>query len=369
MIETFNMRCPHFLVYGLFVLALLSCKKDGDTVLPEISFDLPADINLVYGKHDTIDLNTFIVNQGNGVNFSVGFEPTENVQITPQITLHNQLEKAIFIDKSGKLFIKSEELYPNGTTSSLNGKKIPAQYSVTVSAKSTDGKEVAQKLLSIRVLELEDLQFKYFDDLKKGQLKIFNIMYTDTDSYFTLTKPVPSKNLTLKLTEAQAKEVGLSLQDTALKLYWKGNANQEHDKYMELNPKLEKDGFAIGSASFSIRYIPKIEFFFGELYLDPSTQSIKKLSTSFRRSSVEGGSAIQPTFFPEKLISSFEISSIEKDGRIFSDTEMVFTIDKGTGMVSVKNNTSLKAGIYTLTLQANTTNGQKVITTLSLGLE
>ncbi|MNY43623.1 hypothetical protein D3C86_1785970 [compost metagenome] len=84
---------------------------------------------------------------------------------------------------------------------------------------------------------------------------------------------------------------------------------------------------------------------------------------------MEGGSAVQPTFFPEKLISSFEISSIEKDGHIFSDTEMVFTIDKGTGMVSVKNNTSLKAGIYTLTLQANTTNVQKVITTLSLGLE
>lgn len=369
MIETFNMRRPHFLVYGLLMFALMSCKKDRAIALPEISFDLPADINLVYGKHDTIDLNTFIVNQGNGVNFSVGFESTENVQITPQITLHNQLEKAIFIDKSGKLFIKSEELYPNGTTSSLSGKKIPAQYSITVSAKSTDGKEVAQKLLSIRVLELEDLQFKYFDDLKKGQLKMLNTLYADTESYFTLAKPVPSKNLILKLPEAQAKEVGFSLQDNALKVYWKGNPNQENDKYMELNPKLEKDGFAIGSASFSVRYIPKIEFFFGDLYLDPSTKSIKKINTSFRRSSVEGGSMVQPTFFPEKLISGFEISSIEKDARVFNDSETVFTIDKGTGMVSVKNNTSLKAGIYTLRLQANTTNGQKVITTLSLGLE
>ncbi|KKX46817.1 hypothetical protein [Sphingobacterium sp. IITKGP-BTPF85] len=69
------------------------------------------------------------------------------------------------------------------------------------------------------------------------------------------------------------------------------------------------------------------------------------------------------------MISGFEISSIEKDGRVFNDSETVFTIDKGTGMVSVKNNTSLKAGIYTLTLQANTTNAQKVITTLSLGLQ
>lgn len=369
MIETFNMRRAQFFVYALLVLPLMSCKKDGATTLPEITFDLPADINLVYGQQDTIDLNTFVVNQGNGVNFTVGFEPTENLQITPQITLHSQLEKAIFVDKSGKLFIKSEQLYPNGATSSLSDKKIPEQYSMTLYARSTDGKEVAQKMLSIRVSELEDLQFKYFEDLQRGKLKILHTLYADKSSNFTLLKAVPSKNLILKLPEAQAKDVELSLQDTELKISWKGTPNQENDKYMELNPKLEKDGFAIGSASFSVRFIPKIEFFFGELFLDPISNTMKKLNTSFRRGSIDGGSTILPTFFPEKLISSFEISSIEKDGRVFNDLETVFTIDKRTGAVSVKNNTSLKDGIYKLTLKANTANGQQVTTALSLGLE
>lgn len=350
------------LVCGLFV-SISGCKKDAETPLNNIEINLPGTVSLRYGEQHDITLPENILSASD-VKITLELNETENVQINSSGNLHDKLVQAIVIDKAAKnIHINSSLLYPNGTVSSVTGKKLPDSYKVAVVASSASQGFQGKQTIEIKVTAA-GLDIKGLDNTIS--IPVAYVLYGNAASY---ELEAPASILAGTSWDIENKSIlgtDISLNANQLKFpATAGDPDKKTEKAYDVIPVLKKDGFTVASRVFRVFIIPQIKFFFGTYYSDLDlTIFLDNLHIALSNGYISSA----PTLYPEKYKSSFVIRSVDKDGKPFDNTEGVFAIDAKTGSVTVKKNLTLTEGAYKITVKAITTTGLEFLTTLTLNM-
>lgn len=351
-------------ITGLFMLALFSsCKKDDDIPVNEVEINLPSTLTLVYGEEKDIAIPAELLSRSD-INFSLEFSENENVQINAVNTLHDQLAKAITIDKTqGKLHVNGNLIYPNGTVSSTSGKKLPDSYKITLTAKAANQAIMGKQTIGVTVTPAT-FNIKGLDN--KADIPFGYVLYSDAGVSFELESAALSLTGTAWYLDNKGAETVVSLNGN--KIQFKENAgdpNKKAEYTYDLVSTLKKDGFDVALRKFRVIFIPQIKFFYGTYYPEYDlTVLLNQIYIALSNAYVSSA----PTLYPEKYKSTFSIVAIQKDGNAFVDSDNVFQLNDKTGAITVKKNTTLTAGSYKLTIKAVTTTGLEFSSTMTLNM-
>lgn len=349
----------------LLVFTVSSCKKDTTNEPVQTVLNLPSEVNISYGEITDIALPAELIEQSD-VTFRVEFNETNNIQINSETKLRDKLVKAIEIDReAGKIHIDSRLLYPNDVISSITGNKLPENYKITVIAGSLSGRIEGRQTFDLKIIPGK-LLIKDIDN--SNDIPYAYVLYNDRGVTFELEAPSIStdgSNWYLPV----VKDAGslITLNGNQLKFAANaGDPKQQSEHAYDLEPALQKDGFTIASRKFRVIFIPQIKFFFGTYYPE---YNLTVLVNLVHIGLSNGYISSAPTLYPEKYKSTFSISSIQKDGEVYQNSEGIFAVNSSTGSVTVKQNTTLKAGRYKLIIKALTTTGLEFSTDLTLVME
>ncbi|RXG12185.1 hypothetical protein DSM03_11159 [Leeuwenhoekiella aestuarii] len=355
-------------IFALICLTVFqfSCSRDDEAPIETISIDLPSNYELTYGDDLTIDLSE-IKEQANSVEFELDFSQTANVKIDNSKNLHDQLKQAMVVSNAGQARInfKSALVYPTGAVSSINDQQIPEEYKVTILASDSNDNPIGEKTISIKVLpgsiqvegaEISDgISFSY-------------ALYSNDETKFNLNAPaIDTDNLTWSLPEIKDYTESITLSDNQIVFSGvEGNPSQQEELKYNLTPSLLKNGFPVCNIQFQVIFIPEIKFFYG-FYLPEGDMSI--LINLLHLSKAGGSKTSAPVLYPSEYSGSYEIVKIEKDEQPYEDLDGIFNIIKETGEVTTKENNTLAAGDYRITIKAITSTGLEFNTFLTLSLE
>lgn len=339
-----------------------SCSKDA-TIEPakEIEFSLGDNLNLSYGEQTQVALPTSLFDNSS-LSLSLDFEETANIKLSASITLHQQMEQAITLDQQNQVInINSALLYPNGEVSTVSGQTIPNEYKISLAAISPDGVVLGKDAIALTI--------------SKGKISIKGVQ-EDKGSFFSYalynSQPtfqldalnIPTENTTWVLKDNEANKGLITIEDGQIKFTNDAGDPEKQKEYSYyLEPMLLKDGIAVATTTFKVNFIPEIKFLFGQYYPDLDlTINLSLIHIALGNGYVSN----TPILYPEEYKSTFSLLSITKDGSLFSNTKDIFTVNAETGVISVKNDTSLTAGSYKVSIQATTTTGHQFETTLTL---
>jgi len=350
------------LLSGL-ILSFASCKKEAESPLNTVEIGLPANYSVVYGDDQEITLPSNILNASD-VQVSFDFSQVPNAQIGASGSLHDKLGKAILFDKSnGKIKLTSSMLYPNDAVSSTNGTKLPSTYKIEVSASSKSAGFQGKQTLEFKIAPAK-LNVKGLDN--QTAIPFAYVLYGDVAN-FELEAPAHTmEGTSWDIDNRTAVGTDVSMLNNQLRFpTTAGDPAKKTEKAYDVVPALKKDGFTVASRSFRVFFIPQIKFFYGTYYSDLD------LTLLFNNIHIElsnGYVSSIPTLYPEKYKSTFSLTTVEKDGKLFSAPAGVFSINEKTGSITVTKNTSLTAGAYKFTVKAVTTTGLEFSTTLTLNM-
>lgn len=350
-----------FLIMGT-VLGTISCSKNTIQPVGTIEFSIGEDIVLIYGQSQQVNLPSSLFADGN-LSLSLDFSETPEVDLGPSVTLRGQLAKAVTIDqKTRTLTLNTALLYPNDEVSTTNGKAIPAQYIISLIAKSPDGTILGKDAIALHVSQGK-IAVKEAQN-SEGTLFAY-ALYNDTGARFELdVLDIPNENTSWGLKANEANQGIVSVKDGYIKFAASaGDPDQKAEFSYDLEPVLLKDGIAVASTKFKVNFIPQIKFLFGAYYPDLGfTIDLSLLHIGLGNGYVSSA----PTLFPEEYKSSFSLVSVSKDGAPFDNTNGVFRVNAETGVVSVKNDDVLVAASYKILVKAETTTGHELETALTL---
>lgn len=351
------------LLFTGLILSISSCKKEVEIPLTTIEIGIQDNYAFTYGDQQEIALPANIAS-ANDVQISFSFSQTPDVELGSAGSLYAKLGKSLSFDKaSGKIKLNTAMLYPNDAVSSITGSKLPSVYKVEVLASSLAAGFQGKQTIEIKIAPAK-LQIKGLDN--QVAIPFAYVLYGDFAN-FELEAPA-------SLTDGASFDldnkagIGTDVSITTNQLRFGTNAGdptKKAEKAYDVVPVLKKDGFNVASRSFRVFFIPKIKFFYGTYYSD---LDLTLLFNNIHIALSNGYVSAKPTLYPEKYISTFNIISVEKDGKVFSDQAGIFTIDGKTGAITVSKNTSLSAGAYKFTVKAITTTGLEFTTTLTLDM-
>ncbi len=340
------------------LLSLGACQKQQDEApLEQVSLALPASVELRYGQETDLALPAALRTQSE-TQFALEFDETENVQTSGQTRLREQLAAAVTVDRdAGHIHIRSAALYPNGAVSSISQAKIPTQYKVTVVARTSRG-EVGRQTVALTITPAA-MQISGVDNAQP--IPLAYVLYSDQATSFELTASDEDLRATKWFLPGPL-DPAISLSGNKIQFSAQaGDPKKAEERTYNLAPALQKDGFTIASTNFRVTLVPQIRFLYGVYSV---------VDWSFRRLSLENGFRSEPaTLIPENYKSTFKLVSIAKDGKAYTDTNGLFSVEEQTGRVSFRPHPDLKAGQYVLSVKAITTIGLEFSTTFTLALE
>lgn len=344
-------------------LCIFACKKNEDIPVNEVPIDLPESLSLTYGEQQDIALPA---NISTATDLQVRFDlnATENVQINSTSKLHDKLSAAIIYDKkNARIQVNSDLLYPNGTVSTINEKKIPGSYKITVIVSSAEKAFEGRQTIEIKVKPAK-VSIKGLDN--EPEIPFSYVLYGNAANFELEAPGLLLDGTTWNIensatigTEVTLKSNQLQFSDAA------GDPKKKAEKAYDIIPTLQKDGFTIASKTFRVVFIPQIKFFYGQYYSD---LNLTILLNNLHIALSNGYKSSPPTLYPEEYKSKFEIISIEKDNKPFVNIDDIFGIDAQTGSVNVKKNSVLTQGAYKINVKAITTTGLSFSTTLTLNM-
>lgn len=353
------------IIAGMALLLTTACKKDKAAEPAQISLELPTEITMAYGEVKEISLPENLMSQSD-ISFQIGFSDTQNIQVSSQSKLYDKLGQAVTIDrKQKKMFIDSRLLYPNGAVSSASGVQVPDTYKINVVATTSQGKTVGNQTFPLKVTQAK-LSVKSVGN--QNNIPFAYVLYSDKGASFEMeATALSTEGSTWYLPVVKGAESTVSMDGNQIKFKaTEGDPAQKAEQAYELEPALQKDGFTVASTKFRVLFIPQIKFFYGTYYPE---YNLTILTNLLHISPSNGYVSAAPTLYPEKYKSTFSITSIQKDGQAFDNTDGIFVINAQTGSVTVKQNTRLTAGSYKLIVKAITTTGLEFSTDLTLAME
>ncbi|MFD2598970.1 cadherin repeat domain-containing protein [Sphingobacterium corticis] len=347
----------------LSVLIFSNCKKEETP--QDIPMGLPADLSIPFGRIQEIELDKSSLDK-KSTQFSLDFSNIENLAITSNLSLRQYLEKGIIIDHATKkIIISTEELFPNGATSAIDGKQIPDYYQVTVIATDQNGAVVGRQNVNIKI---QSPNIRLINKDTDANAEFSYMLYGETENnHFNLSLSDDAQATgTWKVATKSGSEQIANVSGNTLTIKALVNKKDNEETSVTIQSSFEKDGFTIASRDFRIIFIPQIKFFFGQYYPEYDlTINMNLIHIALSNAYVSSA----PAFFPEKYKGKFRIDSIEKDGKAFDDVNNIFSIDESSGIIRVMKNQTLSAGRYTLTVEAKTTVGLTMRNTLTLAME
>ncbi|MCL6217692.1 hypothetical protein [Zunongwangia pacifica] len=365
--------------FAVLLFLLTACDSDDDFMIdtdaekvpepPEeiepvgylAPLQLPDTIKLTYGEDFRGELpNEY---QSMNVSFELQFH-NENIEITSEKNLQKVLGMGIYIDAAtNQLMVDSQELYPNNFSSSITGKRLPDAYKVTLTASSSPMYLPVSKTFFIKIAPAR-IQIEEMDN--SMVIPFAYQMYKDSEAIaYHLSAPA----LNLENTQWQLHQNGrpdekVILQENAVSFAENpGDPAQEAEWTYDLIASLERDGYALATRQFRVRFIPEIKFLYGMYYAD---LDLTILTNRLQIALHQDYQSPAPQIYPEKYKKSFSILSIEKDGTAFNNEENIITIDPETGRIKVAHNHSLTQGEYLIKVEAQTTTGLSFETNLTL---
>ncbi len=344
---------------------ITACKKDDAAPVAQVAMDLPASLSMTMGEQQAVGLPEKVQEDGN-VTFELSFTENADVKISNNENLSDRLKQAVTIDATTKkLNIDSKLLYSNDSTSSITGSKLPSVYKVTVIGHTSNSSVEGRHTLELKIVPAK-LTIEGADN--SLEVPFAYTLYSESGASFNLQAPSTAPHGTSWYLHSGASNAGLvSLVDNQIRFAaTAGDPKKQAEVSYDIYPALQKDGFTIASRHFKVMFIPNIKFIYGTYYSDLDITVITNrvfigLSNAYRSSA--------PTVYPEKYKKSFSIVSIEKDSKPFTDSEGIFGVESATGVVTVKKNTTLKAGSYKVTVKAITTVGLEFLTDFTIGME
>lgn len=342
-------------------IGFTSCSKDSAEPAGNMEFSLGEDIALTYGETTQITLPSTLFAE-TSTSLSLDFSETPEVELGSATTLRGQLAKAITIDQQArKLSFNTALLYPNGEVSTTNGKSIPAQYNISLVAKSQDGTTLGRDAVVLTVSPGKILVKEAQD--AEGMLFTY-ALYGAGASFELDALAIPHENTSWGLRANEANQGVVSIENGNIKFAaTAGNPDQKTEFSYDLEPVLLKDGIAVASTKFKVNFIPQIKFLFGAYYPDLGfTIDLSLIHIGLGNGYVSSA----PTLFPAEYKSSFSLVSVTKDGVPFDNANEVFRVNAETGVVSVKNDDVLVAASYKVLVKAVTTTGHAFETSLTL---
>jgi hypothetical protein len=350
------------LIAGLFV-SMSSCKKDVESPVTEVAINLPSSIALTYGEQQDIALPAELLN-ATDVQVRFDLKETINLQVSSASKLHDKLGQAITFDKNtGKLHVNTTGLYPNNMVSSLTGVKLPETYKITVVVSSSEKAFEGKQTVDLKIAPAK-LSIKGLDN--QAAIPFAYVLYGDPAEFALEASADIMENTVWNIDNKGS--VGTDVNIISNQLQFPNNAGdpaKKAEKAYDVTPVLQKDGFTVASRIFRVVFIPKIKFFYGTYYSD---LDLTILLNNLHIALSNGYISSAPTLYPEIYKSGFAIVSIIKDGKAVDNTDGIFEIDTKTGSVTVKKNSVLTQGAYTITVKATTTTGLEFNTTLTLNM-
>lgn len=346
----------------LLLASLNSCKKDQASTPSPVEINLPSELSLTFGERDTISLSSAL-STAEDLQFKLDFSQTSNIEIDASSKLHDKLAAAITIDaKTNSILINSGMLYPNATTSSSTGQRIPDAYNVLLSAHDAQGTKLGEAQLKLQVREGK-VAVKGANN--SGDIPFAYVLYNDQGANFELDPlalPTQGSNWAIDA-NADVRSMVTVNQNSLQFAKGAGDPAQKAEQAYDLSALLQKNGFTVARTAFRVVFIPQIKFFFGTYYADMNLTIYFNLihiglSNGYRSSA--------PTFYPEQYRSTFQLRSVSVDGKPFENTGDIFSVDSQTGVVSVKKDPSLQAGSYKIMLRAISSTGLEFDTDLTL---
>lgn len=357
-------RYGHLLLLGGLILGMAGCKKDAEVPSAKpVEINLPNTLSLTFGDQQEVALPASVLDASD-VKVELNFQETSNVQLKSDAKLHDQLAKAITFDQSsGKIKVNSLLLYPNGTTSTITGTKLPDSYKFTVIAKSSQQNFEGKQTIEMKI-KPASLLVKGLDN--QAELPFAYVLYGDAAHYDLEAPQSISAGAVWGLENKASLGTDVSYKGNQLQFpTTAGDPNKKEERSYDVVPVLQKDGFTIASRKFRVTFIPQIKFFYGTYYADLNlTILLNQLHIALSNGYVSAA----PTLYPDKYKSAFAITAVEKDGKVFNNTDGLIEMNPATGSVTVKKNTTLTEGAYKITAKATTTTGLEITTTLTLNM-
>ena len=348
----------------IFTLFFNSCKKENSNN-PTVKVEIPSDFKLTFGQ-DTVLTVKPLTNISSDIKLEISFDETANIKITENIKLHDRLKEAIKLNSESKqILIKSNLLYPNSETSSINGEKIPPTYKFKISIIGKDGGIISQNTSSF-VVEKSGVSIKGAN--KTNTIPFLYTLFSDKETLFDLessSKVIEGVSWKLGSTNIESEKVSIINNQLKFAAYT-GKLSQLEEKTYEVEPQLIKDGFQVASNKIKIIFIPAIQFVYGTYYPDLD------LNIKYNYLIVDllsGYKSAAPAFYPEKYKGKFSIELIEMNTKEYDNSKGIFSIDENTGVITVKANNELKPSKYKLTIKATANNGLEFTTPITLVLE
>lgn len=167
---------------ALLLSVVTSCKKQIEEPVETIHFQLPQNLNLVYGETYKINLPENLKNL-DALSLSLDFSQTPNLAIGSASRLHDKLIAGITADaEKNQIIINTTLLYPSGAPS-ISGLRIPDNYNITVIAKSSDDAQIGKESLNFKIapgkIAIKGLE-------KKDELPYSYMLYSDKGASFEL---------------------------------------------------------------------------------------------------------------------------------------------------------------------------------------
>ncbi|WP_343690353.1 hypothetical protein [Chitinophaga sp.] len=348
---------------GVLLTIFSSCKKEEQKPAKEVAINMPTTLSLTYGEEKDLDIPAELLSQSD-VNFTLAFTENENIQISTNSQLYDQLAKAITVDKQqGKIHVNSALMYPNGAVSASTGKKLPDSYKVTIvvgnTAKTITGRQTIAMTVTAAQLSVKGMN-------NTGDLSYAYVLYGDAAVTFELA----ANGLSLDGTSWNLDSTGVSNVVTLRgnQIEFKkgaGNPDKKTEQAYNLVSTLRKDGFDVAAVKFRVTFIPQIKFFYGTYYPE---YDLTVLTNQVYIALGNAYVSAAPTLYPANYTSGFSITGIEKDGKAFDNNDGLFVLNEKTGAITVKKNTTLAEGSYKLTVKAITTTGLEFSATMTLNM-
>ncbi|MGO3109699.1 MAG: hypothetical protein ACTIJ8_14630 [Sphingobacterium sp.] len=349
-------------VVSTLLSTTLSCQKDTSGPEPTIEIDLPENTGMSYGQTANIPIPSSLSTRKD-ITLSLGFEQTDNVEISGGVKLRDQLSKAVTVDeKEQTIVINSSTLYPNGARSTTNDNKIPDSYTVTLFAKTGTGETVGKNDFNFTVSE-GTIGISGAD--VSNEIPFAYALYSDNITTYKLeTLDVPTQGTTWHLSHSTGESNSVAIENSTIQFSADaGDPDKKSEYTYDLRPVLLKDGFPVASTSFRVVFIPQVKFFFGMYYPDMDlTINLNLLHIALGN----GYLSAEPMIYPENYKSSFSLQSVSLDDATFDNSAAIFSVNPQTGAITVKKDDTLKAGSYKIIVKAVTTTGHEFQTDLTL---
>ncbi|MBL3656152.1 hypothetical protein [Fulvivirga sediminis] len=339
---------------GIFLLAILAvfgCNDDEQVTykgyLPPVV--LKDSVLVTYGDNIDLMLPTQYKDY-EGVVLSLDFSNNDDIEVKGEQTLQNLLANAITVNASeNSIQINAAEIYPNNVYSEISDVRLPEVYNVTLKADSEEGYKSVETTFKVRVTTA-DLGIVGLSDT--DEIPYDYALYGTRSEYAVDYKALKKEGSKLELFFNGRPDGHVNLVDGKIVVDENAGDEGKSEWTYDMVPTLLKDGYMVARKQFRVMVVPTPKFFYGSYYPD---LDITVIQNRLVMALGKEYATMEPAFYPEKYKGHFSIKSISKGGVSLDNTEGLFSINEETGKVSVKENTSLAAGEYSLVVENKST--------------